>query len=789
MFELIILFILIIGAVSIYQSLPETKFNKAVELMESGDLELALEKFIVLKEKHDKAIVKIAELKILLAENMLKSYYNDFEYLVNEFKSILNLRNEIKRSTFDENGLSEQENKARNAIAKIYCEKGQELYEKNELDKASILLTKALKWSKIESVKTKATIRLAFIEYKKGIINEKQKKILNAVNHYKVALTLVEDLPTKKLYYDLNSRIQICKLKEGKRPNKLLIGTLSNKNIDSKNDLMFRYALHLAKHNKIGECEEIINTYFGVVNNREVRKLRAYCQDYHKQKAIEKITIVNEVIFGNNTHLNNNQQLSDLYQDFDTNKTIILKGFPKLSDKVQKIKPYLFSRLISQYFEEEKFEELIRHISSFENFYKEPDLLKNIGIACLRLTNNQKLTSDNYKNIISTWLTAVYSNEVILNSLETTNWDDEYNFTLIDSIGSRYQFENDVENVNFDEVSNGTISIGDTQRQLVAFFENALNEISDTALSHRIQLFYQSEKEAIEKIIKVLDTQNMYSAPYFAKKYNLQKDILRELASKFRSNQDMSLLQIGNLYVKNRKPAIFKDFTIVENMIKDSLAAIKELDNSKLKNQNTKDNITALQSFPRLKRQLEQEMLSAFNDIIQMHSENKRVMRVFESAISLVPESRELKIKCADFITNFTISKVNADRMDYKQALSYLIKAYELNTSNHRIINNLAVITKFNCMDMLNGVSDTSRELEKLNRISNGLLTQSLKNELAELFEGLMNQIRQNDLMVVTLFERIIFGRPVYNPYPFETLNEDGLKLAKKLKLIYELMQ
>jgi hypothetical protein len=490
--------------------------------------------------------------------------------------------------------------------------------------------------------------------------------------------------------------------------------------------------------------------------------------------------------------------LPELYHDFDNIKPIILKGFPELSDNLEKIKPYLFSRLISQYFEKNEFEKVISHITSFEGFYEEPELLKNVGIACLRMANNQQITIHNYQNIISTWFTAVYSDEVILNSLETTDWDDEYTFTLVDSIGSEYMFENDVENVNFEDVSNDNISIGDIQRQLVTFFESALNEISDNALSEKVQSFYQSEKEAIEKIIAVISTQIIYAAPYFSKQHNLDKGILNHLVSKFRGNQDMSLLRIGNLYVKNTKPAIFRDFAVAEKMIKDCVVAIRNLDSTTLKKQNTTENKKALQAFPKLQTQLEHEILSAFNQIIERDDENIDVIYVFESAIPLVANAMELKTKNANFITNLAISKVNDGDMKNKQALVYLIKAYELNTTNHRTVNNLSVIAKFNCMDMLNGISDTARtHLEQLVKIKNGLLTQSLRNELSETFYGLMEQIRQNDDELVKLFEKEILGSK--NSNPFDTpdslnlyapsLNAEGLKLAKKLKLIYQLIK
>lgn len=879
--EILAFIVVVIVGIVIYHNLPQTKFNKAIKLMESGDLELALERFFNIKEKHDEAIVKIAEIKYKLTEQMLTS--GNTEKVVAEYQSILNLRKELHRPNFDNNGLSAIENKTRQAInetyyqyalellrkgkkeaalkeleklkekhplaglkivqiklqdakkllhedrekallvfkevleirkgitsfkenttkfnsieneaieaiASIYYDKGKDYYESNQLDLATDSFKKSLEWVISDKVRTNCLIALSETAYKKGTQYEKHRNFKQAVSHYETALTYVDKLYKNDFFYNIQSRIEICGFKQRKKPSKNTIHFLLDKNFPSKNDLMFRYALLLAKEGDVPACENILDIQFKMSNNSEIKKLRRFCNEYYQKKALEKMIWVDEVIFGKKTQ--NNSYLSEIYQDFDNIKSVILRGFPELSNKVEKIKPYLFSRLISQYFEEKEFEKIVYHISAFEAFYDKPELLKNIGIACLRLANNQGLTMSNYQKVISTWLTAVYSDNVILNSLEVTEWDDEYTFTLIDSIGSKYRFENDVENVNFEVATKDNISIGDVQRQLVAFFENSLNHISDDSLTQKAQLFYQLEKEAIEKVIEVIDTQIIYAAPYFAKQHNLHKVILEHLVSEFENTQDLSILSLGDSYVKNRKPAIFKHYSTAKKMIENCINTVEGLDSNALNKQNTTKNINALRHLPKLKKQLEYDLVSAFNRVIRDNEENINIISLFETAIQILPNSTDLKRRSADFITNLTISKVNNGAMSNRKALKYMIKAYELNATNHRTINNLAIIARFNCEDMLNGVSNDSKvHLKKLVEIKNSLLTQSLRNELADVFNGVMAQIRQNDAEVVELFEKKIFNRsasqPPFNPFNTISLSSAGEELAEKLRIIYQLI-
>ena len=100
---------------------------------------------------------------------------------------------------------------------------------------------------------------------------------------------------------------------------------------------------------------------------------------------------------------------------------------------------------------------------------------------------------------------------------------------------------------------------------------------------------------------------------------------------------------------------------------------------------------------------------------------------------------------------------------------------------------------------MLNGSlkKHHSSNLEQVKQTRNNMLTQYLRNELATIFNDIMNQIRRNDREVVTLFESHIgISRSTSSIFDSlfpsthgASLNADGLVMAEKLRLIYQIIK
>ena len=191
-------------------------------------------------------------------------------------------------------------------------------------------------------------------------------------------------------------------------------------------------------------------------------------------------------------------------------------------------------------------------------------------------------------------------------------------------------------------------------------------------------------------------------------------------------------------------------------------------------------------------------MVKAFDSISNKEEENENIIPLFEEAINISASKDQLKYQCVNFIADLCVVKINGKRMKNERALELLVKAFQMQPKNSRIAHNLAILTKFNCMDMFNGgISSPCRsKLQEIIRIKNQPLIQNIKSELFDLFFDFMRNLENNnDPDVVRLFERAIgirFARP---RSPFDdiilggkSLNDEGRDLASKLKIIYQLM-
>jgi tetratricopeptide (TPR) repeat protein len=786
MITLLISFGLLVFSYIIYIGLPSTKYKSALKSLNNGQRVIAIQKLTNLIEKHDEAGLELAKIKLTIVKENILNKKND--EIINELKDILLIRQNIRRVSINKKGFEEVEILTKDLIAKIYFKIAVEYLKKSEVSLAEKFFNETIKYGNRLTVKevNKSFDSLIKIYYDKGKYCEKSSDFKRAITHYKKAISYSDNFKDYKNIYEISVRIEICKLKLNEDPDLSILKYLDDCSIKVKEDLLFRLSLNYAKNNSIDKCYEVLRTHFKDLDkNSDLISLSNYCQEYYKNKALAQIEKINNILYSEKW-----EDIEEIYKDIDNAVAITIKGFPALGD-VSKIKPYLFSKLINLYFNKFLFEKVIDHIITFPKFYEEPELLKNAGIACLRIADDQLITNNNFKTIISIWLTAVYSNKVILNSLASTTWDDDISFTLVDSIGSRY-ITHDVENVNYDEVTDDNISIGNTQRELIQVFELAINNIPDKNLFTKVQTFYNFEKDSIEGIISTIKEEIFFATPSFAITYGLNNQILNQLAKEYDTKKDTNILEIGLNFIKDDKPYVFKQYNNLKNFISGLLNSISKQDLSELRK--LKKNITILDFSPSSKKLLEGKVLKALDNIIKEH-EDERIIDIFDEVIYIFSDSDQLKYQFANFIVDLCISKINIEKIKNEKALELLIKAYKLNKDNHRVINNLAIITKFNCFDMLNpGITESCKKnLELINSIKNYSLTQNLIQEIKPLLGQILTDINKNDpQMAILICEYIGLGDLKGSIFSklrqtSTSLNEKGIQFAEKLKLIYKL--
>jgi hypothetical protein len=645
----------------------KSRYEKGCELHRQKQYLEATTVFLQIISKHPQAGLKLAEAKFEIALLTLNSQKNE-STAYKQFEEIFSIKNSIP-STFDK--------------------------------------------KQFEGVEKKCKIQLGNIRYKNGVETEREKKYSTAISHYLKALEFLDSTNSTENYFKALSRLEISKLKEGKIPDSSNIEVLQKQTTPFQQDLFYRYTLYLLKNNEIKKAENILSKHIDFTS-KEVEQLKEHCKNYYKLAALDTVNNINnsvEQLYQNDFPITETKKLFD---DLSSKVPSVNKVSKETAKKVEELKPSLFNKLLSKYFSENLFEEALKHITTYSNFHKQPELIKNIGIAALRLADNNQITKSNYSTVISSWLTSIHSDRAILKSLEQTTWDDEFTFTLCESIGTNYRIDFDLENVNYDEVSPTNISIGATQRELLQSFENILqSNIADQQLANEAQEFYSTEKQAIEKIIQIIPSDITYATPFFAKQNKLSSLILEELENSYNSDDDEEALQVGILFADEKTPQVISEYQSVTQIINDIIKAIKKESKTEINNLTSTVNQKLVSKFNSIKETTEDKILSALATKIEEDDENEKLISIMVNTLNFSPTSQKLREQFSKYVMNLCVSKVNDDRLDNADALKYLHWAIRATNKNQRVANNLATIIKFSLMDILHDRTTRTAEIFK----------------------------------------------------------------------------
>ncbi|MCH8903986.1 MAG: hypothetical protein IIA45_08750 [Bacteroidetes bacterium] len=439
----------------------------------------------------------------------------------------------------------------------------------------------------------------------------------------------------------------------------------------------------------------------------------------------------------------------------------ILEDFPDYSNQILDFKKNCFSRLIHAYLNQEQWEKCLHHITSFDKFYKHPELLNNAGICCVRLVLDGEINLYNYRELISIWLTTIYTDKVILKSLDTTSWDDEYTFTIYDSIGkfSKYIFKTEVENVNKDQPSENNISIGDTQRELRKLFESGLIRSKEqdfvdadtgdlVSVIEIMESFYSSEKESIEGLIDNLPYDITICTSEFAMKYHLAQTAVDQFDKRYQKENDERFLEAGARFaelIKNKDGDLSDGKNDVEKY-KLSEHILNQIINS-LKSQSLEGYDSAkvnINRFDTIKAKLESEATPVIHKLISENPVNYDLIEVLYRMLSILPFSENLKYIYAEYATNYCIHGINSKSMSEIAALELLMEIIKVTPNNHRTAKSLAALISMYLTneDFLNKVVEMIPELSELNSES---LYNSFISELSGIKEELNSWKRKTN--------------------------------------------
>lgn len=777
----IILVIITVVGYLIYQSLPNTKFEKAQNLFNAKDYVQAINILNGIFEKHVDAPAKLAECKL----NLGKQTSNKSEKL-KFFNEVVEIRKRISNSSSVAK-FESIEAKALYEIAKIQYEETKGDIEKlNQNIRFIETANKKGSETDFSSLKTKHFNDLANNHFKKATENEKSNKNSEAIQIYNIAKDFAEKSSNKTILNNSITRIAICQLK---RNDKISLDKLSEIQKSDKNyqkELYYRYAIQFLKNKEYSEAENIISTHLNFQSS-EIDKLKEVLNAEKNNNAVKRIAEINNSIEKLYNSSLSTEELKSLYESIDKVSSEVSFLDNQLSEKISAMKPTLFNRLLTQYISGEQYGNAITIIQKYPKFWESPELLKNLGICCYGYTSKGLLTERNYRIVISGWLTSVFSDRVILKSLDDTSWDDNYTFSLSEAIGSNYsQHEEIPDNVNYDEVTETNISIGATQRELLQQFETIIHkEIQDAKLSKLVNDFYDSEKEAIEKVVEVVENDIFFATPYFATSNGINNDIIEELDNDYHNYSNENALEAGVPYIKNSNSSVVYQYFFANDLVDRVITAINNENPTAIKNLNTKDNKQWIEKFDNISSSVEDKFFNAIANKILEDDENEKLIPVMEECFSFSSQNEKLKHQYSSYVANYCISKVNDEEIDHFKALTLMKGAYLRSPNNPRVVKNFITLIRFNLMDMLNDRTRKTTDIYTILDWVKNNMSQTYKqnsNELSKARREILQQMKQAGVDI-SLFD----DNSLSSILSGTSLNSQGLKMKKVLTYLKEL--
>jgi len=703
--ELIIIVIIGIVWLLVYLNKADTKFKHAIRLIEKKRLDKAQEVLFNLTSKHPLAVTKYAECFFIKAQELKnKRKISDAIYLYNKVLDSKKLLTSLsERTSF--NSIAEI---AFYEISKFQFDSisananSQERIKalKNNLD--FIQNSEFNKSNQIPKLVEKHNEIIRELYFELGKKEEKIGNLIQAQNNYSNALTYCANKNDGQ-YFNIFGRIELCKIKLNESIALKNIKQIDKADTNIRNDFYFRYSCFLSKGGKFEDAEKTINSKLNT-KNPDVKKLCELIRNERIKSITNEITNINnqiKKIYNNTASID---LLVSLYDSVTVKGNELNKFVPGVLNDLEKLKPSLLNRILHYYNENNEYGKAINAIIKFPEFYNSPLLMKNLGNTSFNFIKNNSITVKNYKDIISYFLTSAYSDKVMLSSLARTIWDDEYTFSLIEAVGSNYRFHSEIpENVNYDEITESNISIGEAQKYLISEFENLLNEkVTDYKFHNKVFKFYQDEKQAIENIIQIIPNDIVLVTPYFANRFNISNHIIDELGHHFTEYKNEESLKAGIPYLNGNRGSQINDYFEAKKAIDVLIDSINQVDISKFNDFITARKKKLIYKFDTLVESMESRVIDSLNAISKKKSSNETVLDLMKKSLDILPNNDRLKYLYSSFAANLCVTKINSDKMTIYKGLQIMNSAYKISPNDSRVCKNIITLIRMNILAILN---------------------------------------------------------------------------------------
>lgn len=556
------------------------------------------------------------------------------------------------------------------------------------------------------------TSELVAIHKKEGYKQEGAGNIDKAISSYN-CLSSVGDVRSKTW---AKIRATICQLKKGTSlKEKDVLNVLSYVGFaKEKKDLSYRYGIWLIKNTSAKNALDFIKEH--LPNEDELIDI---CNNEYIVEAEASLAELNASIEDMTTGKMSLSDATKLASKIDSYDATISPYLKNVHSKIISLKESIQSYILSKSFEEGDYKLALKLLKDTgASWFLDDIYFRNVAIACLGIAENGLLNKLNYKEVISYWLTAVYRDQLFVQSLDYTSWDDSYTFTLYNSMGGSKEesFDTLPDNVNFDEAIKGTvISICEVQQSLLGRFEAAIESLDDF-----YRQFYDAQKDAMDSLVKLnLDHPCMIAAPYLAN--NTRKCINKikgTLDYEYDNYRNENTLKVGLMY--NLTSGVYGDYKTATTAIDDCSKAILTKSVVQVNSAFCDSAIDSIREFPDLYSSFVVNLQNALSSLIKDEADYKTVMSLFIPICRLINDST-IAYMFGNHINQCVVGELNDEKLDLATGLEDMVSVYEVAKNCSRLKDNIgnvieALIGKYVTEEKSTDLSTLKTVLSKTGR-------------------------------------------------------------------------
>ena len=443
-----------------------------------------------------------------------------------------------------------------------------------------------------------------------------------------------------------------------------------------KKDFVYRFALILIGEGKIAEASQLVEKHL------RNAKLLNLCEGLRLRQIKANIEAFNAKLKSMKDGKMSLSEANAFYQSVDEEVESIALVYPEHAAKKDTYKRSIYLYRINAAFKEGEYVQAYYLLKGKQmDFLKSEGILRNMAVACLGIMEDGGLTKNNYKEIISVWLTAVYCDRLIVKSLDYTSWDDPYTFTLYDSLSETFEYDNMPENINFEDPSSSNIGIGAVQKSLL--------ERSDAILSKgdaEYYAFYRNEIDAMSEMAS------------FHRRAKISEDVLSPyvysiLPTAYRNKMLRHLddseqaLRVGFLYgITDGK---FGEYNTASSYFEACEKALESLKNVHIAFTTTK--ISAIKKFPSMSNELVNKADCSFDNYVNAGKTYNELLKPYAHICSAIGNNI-LSNKYAKFINDEIIPLLMNHSMETSKGLELLYIAYKAYPNNHQLSDNIGKV-------------------------------------------------------------------------------------------------